>query len=310
MEISVIVSSYQRPEHLRRCLISLEFQKNMEGRYEVIVTDDGSQDTTLDMLKQLAPSLSYPVKVTTHEHRGFQLSRCRNEGIALSEAPYILITDGDCILPNEHLYRHWTFRKQGYFVSGDCYRLNSPASESITEEWIRIGNFTEWVEPRERKRIRNKALRARVYSWLHLEQLPRLTGCNIGVWKEDLIAVNGFDENFIGWGYEDRDLQRRLYSSGRHCRSILHLTTAFHLWHPPAPSFTPKGLGTANREYFQTFPFETRCQQGLAQRKQTVRNWLELTSAQPTAENAPKILNIADYRTPSKLESTKQRRAA
>ena len=34
-----------------------------------------------------------------------------------------------------------------------------------------------------------------------------LLGCNLGVWKDDLLAVNGFDEDYEGWGREDSDLE-------------------------------------------------------------------------------------------------------
>jgi hypothetical protein len=125
-----------------------------------------------------------------------------------------------------------------------------------------------------------------------------------------LVAVNGFDENFIGWGYEDRDLQRRLYSLGRYCRSILHRTAAYHLWHPPAPSFTPKGIGTANREYFQNFTFETQCQQGLAQRRHLVQNWLEFSPDSIDSDDGPQILNINDYRQRSSNIDRERRKAA
>ena len=33
-----------------------------------------------------------------------------------------------------------------------------------------------------------------------------MLGCNLGVWRDDLITVNGFDEDFEGWGREDSDL--------------------------------------------------------------------------------------------------------
>ena len=32
-----------------------------------------------------------------------------------------------------------------------------------------------------------------------------LLGCNLAVWKDDLLAV-GFDEDYEGWGREDSDL--------------------------------------------------------------------------------------------------------
>ena len=27
-----------------------------------------------------------------------------------------------------------------------------------------------------------------------------ILGCNLGIWRDDLLAVNGFDEDYEGWG--------------------------------------------------------------------------------------------------------------
>ena len=47
MQIAVIVSTFERPGHLERCLASLEAQRGVDGNFEVVVTDDGSRDDTL-----------------------------------------------------------------------------------------------------------------------------------------------------------------------------------------------------------------------------------------------------------------------
>ncbi len=103
MELAVIVSTFERPGHLSRCLASLEAQRGVDGLFEVVVTDDGSRDTTLRLIADTARRVSFPLTFTTHQHDGFRLARCRNEGVAASTAPYLLFTDGDCILPPDHL---------------------------------------------------------------------------------------------------------------------------------------------------------------------------------------------------------------
>ena len=46
----------------------------------------------------------------------------------------------------------------------------------------------------------------------------------------------GFDERFVGWGYEDEDLGRRLRRRGVEIGFAPALTTVVHLWHPPDPT--------------------------------------------------------------------------
>ena len=252
MDITVVISTFERPGHLRRCLASLEAQQGVAGRFEVVVTDDGSRDETLRMITHLARHVDFPLTFTTHTHTGFRLARCRNEGVAASTAPYILFTDGDCILPRDHLRIHLEERRPGWIVGGDCMRLDQSASEQITTEDVRRGTVTALVPRGERLRIRIKAIRAQAYQLLRMPMRPRLSGNNIALWRADYERINGFDEQFVGWGLEDRDLQHRLERLGLRVRSILLRTAAVHLWHTPAPSFTRNGAGTPNLDYFRS----------------------------------------------------------
>ena len=67
-EIAVIVSTFERPGHLERCLASLVGQRGAEGRFEVVVTDDGSRDETLRLLAAAVGRLPFPCRFTTHAH--------------------------------------------------------------------------------------------------------------------------------------------------------------------------------------------------------------------------------------------------
>src|SRR5690606_40861443 len=130
-EISVVVSTYQRPHHLRRCLESLAAQREVDGKFEVIVVDDGSQDETADVVTKFRHDSGLPVKFSTHPHEGYQLSRCRNAGIRASTAPYLLFTDGDCVFPPDHLRRHLDARRPGMVRVGDCIRLDEAPSSRV-----------------------------------------------------------------------------------------------------------------------------------------------------------------------------------
>jgi hypothetical protein len=61
-----------------------------------------------------------------------------------------------------------------------------------------------------------------------------IIGCNMAFWRGDLVAVNGFDEDYTGWGGEDSDLGTRLYHLGRPRKFVHGRAITFHLNHPPA----------------------------------------------------------------------------
>lgn len=262
-DIAIIVSTFERPGHLARCLASLAMQRGVSGRFEVVVTDDGSRDDTPALVATIAKTAPYPLTFTTHEHRGFQLARTRNEGIFASTAPYLLFTDADCVLPADHVRIHLEERRRGRVAAGDCIRLDRETSQRIDLDAVRRGSFTTLVPHRELARIRGKALRALAYGWLRIRMRPRLSGNNIAAWRDDLERINGFDEQFIGWGFEDRDLQQRLERIGVRARTVLHRTAPVHLWHPPAPSFSRNGDDTPNLAYFQAGDRPTFCRNGL-----------------------------------------------
>lgn len=250
-EIAIIISSYQRPQHLRRCLLSLTVQKGVKERIEVVVADDGSTDETIEIVNDFAKTAPFPLSITTHAHQGFQLARSRNEGVLASSAPYLLFVDCDCVLPPDHVYWHLRSASPGKVIVGDCLRLDREASERIDEAFIRAQRYDGLASRQERCRVMLKSFKDRIYGFLSLSSRPRLTGNNIGIARSDFERVNGFDENYVGWGLEDRDLQRRLALAGLRFRSILYRTVTYHLWHEPVNSFSRNNLDTPNLEYFQ-----------------------------------------------------------
>ena len=58
--------------------------------------------------------------------------------------------------------------------------------------------------------------------------------CNLAAWRADLECVNGFNEDMIGWGPEDKELAARLENTGVRRRTLVFGGIAYHLAHPPA----------------------------------------------------------------------------
>lgn len=265
-EISVVVSTYQRPGHLRRCLASLAVQQGVAGRFEVIVVDDGSRDETPDIVDEARRKGVFPLKFCTHPHDGFQLARCRNAGIRASTAPYLLFTDGDCIFPPDHLRRHLDARRPGVVRAGDCIRLDEPTSRQIDEAAVRSGAFLRLIEPRAQRSLRKTHLKSLIYQLARDRRRPKLVGWNMAVWRDQLERINGFDERFRGWGCEDDDVALRLRMTGARVATALGYTHAYHLWHPPHAT-TPLAWGDgANVAYFRRPAVLARCLEGIRSR--------------------------------------------
>ena len=54
----------------------------------------------------------------------------------------------------------------------------------------------------------------------------------MGIFKSDLIEVNGFNHEFEGWGREDSELVVRLYKYGLKRKENPFQAICYHLWHP------------------------------------------------------------------------------
>lgn len=265
-EIAVLVSSFERPAHLRRTLESLAVQTGVAGRMELVVTDDGSRDETPAVVEQFARSAPFPVRMTTHPHDGFQLARCRNAGVAASTAPYLLFLDGDCLLPPDHVRTHLARRRPGVVQSGFCICLDRETSAGMTLERVRRGDFVHYGSWRERFKLLRHDLRSRLYNLLLQRDKPKLFGGNIAIWRRDFERINGYDESYVGWGCEDDDLRLRLRRAGLRIESILRWTRTYHLWHPKTSTAPRKWRFGGNVAYFQRPTRLTRCGNGLTKR--------------------------------------------
>jgi glycosyltransferase involved in cell wall biosynthesis len=263
LELSVILTTYERPAHLERSLTSLALQRDVAGRFEVIVADDGSRDNTPAIVCKFARTAEFPVKFTTHQHQGFRAALCRNDGVRASAAPYLLFADGDCIFPPDHLCQHLRARRPGIVRAGDCYRLDRAATEKLNIATIAAAEYCRWIPRRERWRMLKKRLKDPWYQLIGHRAKPKLTACNIGISRRELESVNGFDEAFVGWGCEDDDLAFRLRRLGVQIRSVLRYTSAYHMWHPTHPTRPKKWTDGANVVRLLSPDRPIRCRDGL-----------------------------------------------
>jgi glycosyltransferase involved in cell wall biosynthesis len=266
IDVSLCVNTFQKPWHLHRLLASIAAQQGVTGRFELVVSDDGSTDETADVVDQFRRRVRFPVSFTTHPRTGYHVARVRNDGARATTAPYLLFLDGDCVLPPDHVAVHLGRRRDGCAMVGDCYRIEEEQSAVLSEEGAARGEFLRWDMPHERRRLNRLDRKMRLYSLLRHPRRPKLVSNNVGIWRRDFDRVNGFDENFRGWGAEDDDLGRRLKRAGVRLKSILGWTQLYHLWHPRDPSATPNWNDGANAGYIRRPGWLTRCRNGLVAR--------------------------------------------
>ena len=92
IELSYVIPTYNRAEYLGECLLSLEEQKYPKENYEVIVVDDGSDDTTPELMEYLMKDFKN-ISYYKLEHKGVE--GARNFGNKKAKADIIGVCDSD-----------------------------------------------------------------------------------------------------------------------------------------------------------------------------------------------------------------------
>ena len=265
-DVSVLVTTYRRPRHLVRVLESLGRQRLPQGRLEVVVSDDGSDDETAAVVDRAACDLTVPVRFVTAPRNGFRLAAARNRAARLATGSYFLFLDGDCVVPPDHVAAHLARRRRGLALLGYCARLPEDVSTRILAEGLDHADLDAVVPTSERIALARRRRKAWWHAALRHPTKPRLAGGDFGVWRRDFEAVNGFDERFVGWGQEDDDLGLRLRAAGVRLASILDATRSLHLWHPVDPTAPVRWRDGPNVSYFERPGRLVRCRHGLVHR--------------------------------------------
>lgn len=235
MLLSVVITTYNQPDWLEKVLWGLGAQA--DRNFEVLVADDGSGPETRELVARANTLAGVPVRHVWHEDRGFRKCTILNAAIRASRGDYLVFLDGDCIPRHDYLTIHRRLARPGRFLSGGAFRLRRETSARLVRDVVTSGTA---FQPRW--------LRAAGVPWsFRLARLgagPRVAalldtltptgatfnGGNASAWREDVIAVNGFDER-MGHGGLDREFGARLEHLGRPGLQVRHRAIVLHLDH-------------------------------------------------------------------------------
>lgn len=117
-EISIIVPVYNVEKYLKQCLDSI-YELNLSNK-EIILVNDGSTDSSLEILKKYKEKYFRETILISQENKG--LSEARNVGIKNSSGEYILFIDSDDYINSSSLEK---FLKEGLRYKVDILMGNS-----------------------------------------------------------------------------------------------------------------------------------------------------------------------------------------
>ncbi|MBN1403735.1 MAG: glycosyltransferase family 2 protein [Opitutales bacterium] len=233
MTTSVIISTYNNPKWLERVVWGYQCQSCLD--FEMVIADDGSREDTAALVRHLAANSPFPIRHVWHADEGFRKCAILNKAISSAEGDYLLISDGDCIPRKDFVQVHMDLRKKGHFISGGYCKLPMETSLAITREDIEEQRPFDpaWLRnngcPQVPLKLRARGGMAKLLNKL-TTTLPSWNGHNSSAWKEDILSVNGFNED-MSYGGLDRELGERMVNKGVIPIQARHLAICVHLDH-------------------------------------------------------------------------------
>lgn len=200
--ISVVIPTYNHLSSLKNTLKS--FCHQAFNNFEVVLADDGSTDGTGDFIK--GQKWSFTLQYHYQENKG--RSAARNLGWQNASGDIIVFIDDHAILDSQFLEEHYRSHlacenSRTVVVRGLAPRIG--ALENIAKT-------TKEPSPKEKKWL------------LKHEQDPFRTFCtnNISIRKTVLKELNGFDEDFKEYGFQDAEMGWRVKLAGYRFKTNLN----------------------------------------------------------------------------------------
>ncbi|KDM90015.1 glycosyltransferase [Photobacterium galatheae] len=231
---SVIIPTYNRVNLLRKTLQSLVSQTH--NRFEVIVSDDGSSEDNLELIRSFEGQLE--IKFIYHQDTGFAVARARNLAASIARSDLLIFIDTGVILPPDAIERQYLYHQENAgaligIVHGDLHSSQHDHNHEIDPDVIdeRIAQFSKY----------GYDLSVLPCPWIFF------WSCYLSIKKPHFLQTGGFDEYFTSWGGEDVELGIRLHKQGIHLCVDKNIE-AFHIPHERQEKLNIK-TDKENREY-------------------------------------------------------------
>lgn len=229
MDCSLIICTYNWPDALKVVLKSVICQSVKPN--EIIIADDGSGNSTKKVIEDFAKSSKIPLIHSWQKDDGCRIPHSRNRAIAKSKFEYIIMIDGDTVLHNDFIKDHKRFACRKVYIQGSRVLLQSNLTSNIlSQSKFKKPKFFS-SESKNRVNMLRLPFISKIMSYFKNQDLNRIRGCNYSIFKEDILKVNGFNEEITTWGREDSEFVQRLFNSGVKKQHLKFSGIQYHLFH-------------------------------------------------------------------------------
>jgi len=144
--IAVIVSTYKSPRVLRKTLAG--YARQSDRNFSIYIADDGSGNEIKEQINAFRQYSEIPIHHLWHEDNGYRRAEIINRAIALIKAPYILLTDADCVPLTDMVATHRAIAEKGIFIRGSRILISEAMTKKICqkEDWQADFSACTWIK--------------------------------------------------------------------------------------------------------------------------------------------------------------------
>ena len=237
ISVTVIVSVYKNTENLNVILNALAFQSVND--FDVIVSEDGQSQEMAGFISAYNSNLN--IRHITQIDEGWRKNKALNNAIKNSSGNYLIFIDGDCVPHFKFVEEHIKNSDRKKILMGTRVELTEYYSNLLRHEGMILFSENYW------KRVFFMAFKKVKFVGKGIYINPNglfkfilkknknsksLIGCNMSFYKEAILELNGFDEDYIlPAAGEDDDLVWRFDALGYTFKSVKKLAIQYHLYH-------------------------------------------------------------------------------
>lgn len=225
MKASLIISIYKNTRALEAVLDSVKRQTEQD--IEVILSEDGEDAQMAAFIKAYA--FPWPMQHLTQPDEGWRKEKALNRAVVAAKNDWLIFIDGDCVLHPRFIEYHVRYQQPGVMLAGKRVKLNP----ELSERCMKGEKFClfPYLFARRGCRYVEEAFYCGAAKWLR-RKVKHLVGSNMSMSRNDLMAINGFDENYVlpATG-EDYDIEWRMLANGCKMVSLRNLAVQYHLYH-------------------------------------------------------------------------------
>lgn len=219
VKASVVLTTHNMKQLVEKTLCGLSSQTYPKHLFEVLISDDGSNDGVEALVRSYDGCFAHLIFIT-QKHKGYRLATARNNGIKASSNEVVVSLDGDVLPSPGFLEAHlrWfhlfdNLATIGYIRYVDTSAVSPNQILANFEAVHRLPDYastSNWGTKLDR----------RLPEFADFQHHPAPYNCfhggNCAFRRRHALEIGFVDEDFNGnWGYEDLEFGYRLWKGGR-----------------------------------------------------------------------------------------------